>query len=201
MDPTGYAEWYEKDQEALLQIIVTLKMEGQNCMHNMQTSKECWDRLADQYEGEGNQQIIYLLEKLLMTPFLNTEPMQVQLNALTMTTQQLKVAGLSVDDKLLAFLIVLRLPDSYVMLKTVLSSLDSTKATSKGMTSQILAEECRRICSSGGDIVAFYVKAKKGNKPQHPERNKKKCSHCKKKGHKLQHRLSKSCSDYHSTQR
>jgi len=152
-------------------------------MHNAQTSKECWDRLADQYEGEGDQWIIYLLEKLLMTPFLNTEPMQVQLNTLTMTAQQLKVAGLSVDNKLLAFLIVLCLPDSYAMLKTVLSSLDSTKATSKGMTSQILAEECRHIHSSGGDIVAFYAKAKKGNKPQHPERNKKKCLHCKKKGH------------------
>jgi len=69
-----------------LQIIVTLKMEGQNCMHNTQMLKECWDRLADQYKGEGDQWIIYLLEKLLMTPFLNTEPMQVQLNALTMTT-------------------------------------------------------------------------------------------------------------------
>jgi len=94
------------------------------------------------------------------------------------------VAGLSVDNKLLAFLIVLCLPDSYTMLKTVLSSLDSTKATSKGMTSQILAEECRHIHLLGGNVVAFYMKAKKGNKHQHPERNKKKCSHCKKKGHK-----------------
>jgi len=33
------------------------------------------------------------------------------------------------------------------------------------------------------DTIAFYAKAKKGHKQQQPDRNKKKCSHCKKKGH------------------
>jgi len=142
-DPAGYIDWYDKDQEALLQIVLLLKVEGQNCMHNATTSKACWDKLTDQYQGEGDQQLIYLLEKLLMSPLVNTEPMQPQVNALTMTVQQMASAGLPVDNKLLAFLLILRLPNSYNTLKTVLSSMDSSKATTKGMASQILAKECR----------------------------------------------------------
>jgi len=44
-DPAGYIDWYKKDQEALLQIVLLLKVEGQNCMHDMMTSKACWDNL------------------------------------------------------------------------------------------------------------------------------------------------------------
>lgn len=55
MDPAGYLDWYDKDQEALLQIIFLLKVKGQNCMHDMSTSKACWDKLANQYQGKGDQ--------------------------------------------------------------------------------------------------------------------------------------------------
>jgi hypothetical protein len=146
-------------------------------------SKECWDKLADQYQGKGDQQIIYMLEKLLMTPLVNTEPMQSQINALILALQQLTMARLSVNDKLLAYLLVLHLPESYLMLKTVLSSLDSTKAMSKSMLYQIYAKEHQCIQSSGGNMVTFYVKAQKGGK-SNKDKNNKKCSHCKKKGHK-----------------
>ena len=54
-DQAGYEAWFEKDQKALLLIILALKTEGQNCMYNAETSKDCWDKLADQYQGEGDQ--------------------------------------------------------------------------------------------------------------------------------------------------
>jgi len=79
----------------------------------------------------------------VMTPLIDMKPMQPQVNALTMTSQQMASAGLPVDNKLLAFLLVLRLPDSYNTLKTILSSMDSSKVATKGMASQILAEECQ----------------------------------------------------------
>jgi hypothetical protein len=82
-----------------------------------------------------------------------------------LTVQQLTMAGLSIDNKLLAYLLVLRLPDSYLTLKTVLSSLDSAKAMSKGMLLQILSEEHQHIQLSGANAMAFYAKAKKGGKP------------------------------------
>lgn len=63
-------------------------------MYNAKTSKECWDKLADQYQGEGDQRIIYMLEKLLMTPLVDTEPLRPQINALILASQQLATAGL-----------------------------------------------------------------------------------------------------------
>jgi hypothetical protein len=117
-----------------------------------------------------------MLEKLLMTPLVDTEPMQPQINALILALQQLAMAGLSVNDKLLAYLLILRLPESYLTLKTVLSSLDSTKAMSKSMLYQIYAEERRCIQLLGGSVVTFYVKAQKGGK-SNKDKNNKKCSH------------------------
>jgi len=52
-DLTGYAEWYEKDQEALFQIIVTLKMEGQNCMHNVQHQRSVGTGLQTSTKGKA----------------------------------------------------------------------------------------------------------------------------------------------------
>jgi Domain of unknown function (DUF4219) len=45
-DPDAYADWYNKDQEALLQIVVTLKDGPHNSILDANTSKECWDTLA-----------------------------------------------------------------------------------------------------------------------------------------------------------
>ena len=46
------------------------------------------------------------------------EPLQPQINMLTITTQQMTSASLTVNNKLLAFLLILRLSDSYDTLKT-----------------------------------------------------------------------------------
>ena len=93
-DPNTYNDWYQRDQEALLQIIMALKSEGQNCVNGVKSSKECWDRLAELYEGKGDQQIIYLMETLFIMPLTDLDPMQPQLVALTQTAQQLVTAGL-----------------------------------------------------------------------------------------------------------
>jgi transposase InsO family protein len=191
-DPAGFTDWYQKDQQALLQIVMALKTAGRNAVNGVKSSKDCWDWLATLYQGEGDQRVIFLMEKLFVTPLTDTEPMQPQLSSFSLTAQQLGSAGLPVDDKLLAFLIVLRLPDSYSMLKTVLSALDSAKVSSKSVTSQILAEERRRVSkSAGGDVVAYYAKVKKGKRPDKSSTsgtsgtssNGKKCSHCKRLGH------------------
>jgi hypothetical protein len=48
-DPTAYDSWYNKDQEVLLQIVMTLKDGPHNSILNANTSKECWDILAKRY--------------------------------------------------------------------------------------------------------------------------------------------------------
>jgi hypothetical protein len=45
-DPDAYTNWYNKDQEALLHIVVTLKDGPHNSILDANTLKECWDTLA-----------------------------------------------------------------------------------------------------------------------------------------------------------
>ena len=198
-DPNAYNNWYQRNQEALLQIVMALKSEGQNCINGVKSSKECWDHLTELYEGEGDQRIIYLMETLFITPLTDLDPMQPQLVALTQTAQQLVTAGLPVDDKLLAYLLVLRLPPSYATLRTVLSNTERTKITSKGIITQILAKERQRVRAAGGDVTVYYAnakaKAKRGKQlntlstmpnvgsSMSTASNGKKCSYCRKLGH------------------
>jgi len=44
--PSDYRTWLDKDQEALLQIVMTLKEGPHHFILNARTSKECWDILA-----------------------------------------------------------------------------------------------------------------------------------------------------------
>lgn len=73
-------------------------------------------------------------------------------------------------------------PDFYTTLRTVLTSSDPAKITSKWVADQVIAEEYRRISQHGGSATAFYANAKRGKSAQ--GNSDVKCSHCKKKGHK-----------------
>jgi gag-polypeptide of LTR copia-type len=74
VDPNAYADWYNKDQEALLQIVMTLKDGPHNSILDANTSKECWDTLAKQYCMKGNQGAVHLMEKLFNTALTDLEP-------------------------------------------------------------------------------------------------------------------------------
>ena len=79
-------------------------------------------------------------------------------------------------------LIKVKLPVSWKTLKTVLANAEEGKLTSKGVIAQILAKEHCCICKARGDATAYYTKSSgKGKKEK--ENGKKKCSHCKCKGH------------------
>lgn len=63
---------------------------------------------------------------------------------------------------------------------------DDATVTSEVIIAQILAGEERRIHASGGTATAYFAKAgKKGSngKTRGKDKDKKKCSYCKKKGH------------------
>jgi Domain of unknown function (DUF4219) len=53
--PSDYRAWLDKDQEALLQIVTTLKEGPHHSIPDAKTSKECWDILAKRYRAKGNQ--------------------------------------------------------------------------------------------------------------------------------------------------
>jgi len=81
-DAVAFEIWNNKDQEALLQIIVALKKGAQNCVLDAETSKACWDTLASRYQAKDNQCTIFMLEWLLMTPFSDAEPLKPQIDQL-----------------------------------------------------------------------------------------------------------------------
>src|SRR5216683_7315006 len=79
---------------------------------------------------------------------------------------------------LLAGMIRVKLPESWDTLKMVLANTTGGAQTSKGIISQVLAEEHHQVHAAGGDAMAYYAKgALKGKKKG------KRCSRCKNKGH------------------
>jgi hypothetical protein len=85
---------------------------------------------------------------------------------------------LPIMDQLLAGTIRVKLPGSWDTLKTVLANTTGGAQTSKGIISQVLAEEHCQVHAAGGNATAHYAKsAPKGKKKG------KHCSHCKNKGH------------------
>ena len=83
-------------------------------------------------------------------------------------------------DQLLAGVIRIKLLESWNTLKTVLTNTGGTAQTSKGVISQVLAEEHRHVHAAGRDAATYFAKATpKGKK----KRGKKMCSYCKNKGH------------------
>lgn len=51
-DATAYNAWNDRDQKALLQIILPLNEAAQNCVLYAETSKVCWDTLASRYQAK-----------------------------------------------------------------------------------------------------------------------------------------------------
>ena len=184
-DAAAHQEWLTKDQEAKLMILLALKKVGQKCVFRAKTSKDYWDCLSMRYSGGGNdRRTVSLLEQVLGVSLKDSEPLQQQLDNVVFAAQQLEAAGLPIGDKVLAYHLALRLPDSYATLRTILTSSDATKITSKWVIDQVIAEEHHCITQSGGAASAFYAKANKGKSAQGNPNSNIKCSHCKKKGHK-----------------
>jgi hypothetical protein len=189
-DPDAHADWYSKDQEALLQIIVTLKDGPHNGILDATSLKQCWDMLAKCYCAKGNQGAVHLMEKFFNTSLTDSEPIQNQIDQLKLTVRNLEAAGFALEDKWVAGLIIAKLPKSYTTLKTIFASIsdsDQYRLSSNNVIDQALAEEARHIRSSGEDATAYFAKtSKKGNgwdKDKSCKWEKKVCSHCSFKGH------------------
>jgi len=126
------------------------------------------------------------MQSFYCTPLTNAEPMEPQINKLIEANHNLETIGCGVNDKTLAYIIIMALSDTLLMLQTVLFNKDNTAITSEAVISQILADEERRVNISGGTATAYFMKAGKkvsNNKSRGNQQDKKKCSYCKKKNH------------------
>ena len=122
-DTTAHKEWKLKDQEAQLTILLALKPVDQKSIYHARTLKECWDRLHTCYSGGDNGRTVLLLEQVFLATLKDSEPLQPQLDGIIFAAQQLKSVNLAISDRVLAFWLESRLPDSYDTLRTVLTKL------------------------------------------------------------------------------
>ena len=79
-DPTGFAEWSQRDRDAKIQIALSLKQGPFNTIASANTAKECWDKLADRFCGKGEQRVAYLMEELFHSVFTEAESLEPQVN-------------------------------------------------------------------------------------------------------------------------
>ena len=180
-DPTGHSEWSQKDRDAKIQIALSLKQGPFNTIASATTAKECWDKLADRFRGKGEQRVAYLMEELFHSAVSEAESLEPQINKLLQAARNLDSLGFGLADKVLAFVIVMALPETMSTLKTILYNNRGTDLTSDGIVHQILIDEQRRIRASGLAATAFYAKVAKGGKPK--PKSDKHCTHCDIRGH------------------
>ena len=179
-DAQAHLEWTRRDQEAQLQIMTALNSAPLNHVLDAKSAKDVWDLLRIRYQGDDDLRQHYLLERLFTIAFRDSDPMEPQIAEVVSIARQLTDIGFPITDQLLAGAIRIKLPESWNTLKTVLANTGGTAQTSKGVISQILAEEHRHVHAAGGDASAYFAKAApKGKK----KRGKKTCSYCKNKGH------------------
>ena len=187
-DPNSYADWVSLDLKAKLQIATTLHKGALNVILQASSVKDCWEHLIAWYQGKGGHCIAYLMQSFYRTMLTDTEPMEPQINKLVKANQNLKTIGCrAANNKSLAYLIVMALPESLSMLQAIRFNKDNDTVLSGVVIAQILADEECRINLLGRTATAYFAKAgKQGANGKNQDRNqdKKKCTYCKKKGHK-----------------
>jgi hypothetical protein len=158
-DARGHLEWTQCDQEAQLQIMTALDSSPLNHILNTKTAKEVWDLLRVRYQGDDNLCQHYLLECLFTIAFYDSDPMEPQIADVMSIACQLTDIGFPITDQLLASAIRVKLLGSWDTLKMVLANTTGGAQTSKGVISQVLAEEHRQVHAAGGDATAYYAKS------------------------------------------
>ena len=168
MHPADHADWVSRDRKARIQIATTLRKGPLNLILQIKNAKGCWDRLADRYQGKGNRRVAWLMQAFYRTPLTDTEPMEPQINKLIEASRNLEAIGCGVNDKTLAYIVIMALPSTLSMLKAILYNKDDNTITSEEVIAQILADEEQRVNNSGDTAVAYFAKAgKKGNNMKH----------------------------------
>ena len=112
--------WLQMDKEAKAQIYLTLKDEPLNGVLHKAMSKEVWETLCGCYKGKGKQTQPYLIGEIFQSTFTDESPLEPQLNALHHKAHILTSLGLKLEDSLIAITMVISLPESYLILRTIL---------------------------------------------------------------------------------
>jgi len=145
VDPDAYQAWARTNREALIRIMLALKEGPQQCVLDVTTAKECWDTLAERYNAKDDQRAVFLMEKLFLTPFTDSEPLEPQIDQMRSTVRALASINFTLEDKWQAGIMVMKLLESMATLKAILSHTDNAKLTSSAVANKILIDEACRV--------------------------------------------------------
>ncbi len=85
------------------------------------------------------------MEELFHTAIVESEPLETQINKLLQAARNLESLGFGLADNVLAFVIVMALPETMSTLKTILYNTQGSDLHSEGIVNQIIIDEQRRI--------------------------------------------------------
>ncbi|CCO34576.1 Retrovirus-related Pol polyprotein from transposon TNT 1-94 Includes: RecName: Full=Protease [Rhizoctonia solani AG-1 IB] len=177
-------DWETRDQEALLQIMLSVSDGALKHIGHHTSAKSAWDALQHRWEGHGVQSLVFLVEKLFSDKAPEGKPLA------DFTAKQRSIAtnvhnlGLELPEPLLALILLHSLPPSYDTLCTVIAgSTTLEKLTFDLVEAQILAEEQRS--TSGSRLNAMFSKKVNGGKGKNGKgkSNRPTCKNCAKPGH------------------
>lgn len=181
--PDEHQEWLGRNKEARAQIALTLKDEPLNGILYTPMAKDAWRKLCERYEGKGKQTIAQLIGELFRNTLTDESPMETQLNAMQQKAFILTSLGQPLDDTLVAVAMVISLPPSYAILRTILMS-TSDKLTTEAVFTQVLVEEKQRQANNGQSALVAKGPAPKGkSKRRDKKKSDKKCTYCSMSGH------------------
>src|SRR5258708_16504670 len=171
-----------RDREAWIQIAMLVQGQCLNAILDAKNAKECWDKLANKLEGKGEGRIAYLMEGLFCSTLSESEPLEPQIETFLAAAHNLDSLGFAMNEKVIAFAIIMALPESLHTLKMILCSLKGDNLSIDNVTGQIYLDESCHVRASASTAVTFFAKAAK-KRGKANSKDKKKCTHCNSKAH------------------
>jgi hypothetical protein len=187
VDADGTAMWKMKNESARMYLVIAMTDELLHSVLDTKSAKVTWDRLAERYEGKGEQKVTHLIDDVFRRQFLDMEPLEPQINSLVRSAHTITALGLALDDRIIAHTIIGALPPSLSTLKTILSTCNNIDI--EYTKSQIICDEQCRVHKSGMAATAFFAKSGlaakkgKGKGKGKDDKLKKYCTHCTITGH------------------
>ena len=184
--PAEHEDWLSKDQEALVQITLTLKDEPLSGVLYTTMLAEAWKKLSERYEGKGKQSIAYLISELFRSTLSDDESMETQLNSMRQKANVLKTLGQPLEDSLVAIAMVISLLPTYSTLRTILMAADDRLTTDAVINQVLIEEKSRKVSSTHSALAAKTTgrsKQKGKGKVSKEDKEKKSCTYCSKSSH------------------
>ena len=186
---TAFDRQHAWNDEAFGEIIMTLKKESTRKISHFEMALEVQNHLENCYQGKGQHTVVQLFVDVFKGYFVDTILMKEHLSDMYEKIHRLKDLGYDLKDLTIVILIMVSLPESYVLLRQYLYMQDENTLTMDFVIKQILLEEN----AHGSTPHVALVGDGKGKKPIYQfqgfsndgnvKKKNMKCHYCKRKGH------------------